>query len=89
LWWKVSAMPGRRLLINERDCEKGFNRQTYRLEGFGCLMASAWPLGVIARKLQLNHLRKISFFLGINIEVNDREVHGTASSKREKGSSEP
>lgn len=67
-------MPGRGLLINEQDCEKGVNRQVYGLESSGCFVASAWPLGVIARKLQLNHLRKINFFLGINIELNEKEV---------------
>jgi len=82
-------MQGRRLLINEQDCEKG-GQSTKCTDwgGSGCFVASARPLGVIARKLQLNHLRKISLFLGINIEVNEREVMGRRV-QNEKGSSEP
>lgn len=66
-------MQGRRLLITSKTARRVVNRQVYGLEGSGCSVASARPLGVIARKLQLNHLRKIGFFLGINIEVNERE----------------
>lgn len=69
-------MPGRRLLITSKTVRRGFNRQVYGLEGSGCFAASARPWGVIAIKLQLNHPRKISFFLGTNVEVNPREIMG-------------
>ncbi len=74
--------------MSEQAVRKGFNRQVYSLQSSGCFVAAARPLGVIGGKLQLNHLRKISFCLGINMELNKREVMRRQVQNERKGSRE-
>jgi hypothetical protein len=75
--------------MSEQAARRGFNRQVYGLQSSGCFVAAARPLGVIAGKLQLNHLRRISFCLGINMELNKRGFMGRQVQNERMGSREP
>jgi hypothetical protein len=69
-------MPERRLSISVQDCAKGGQSTSVRIGGLWVLCDFCEAIGCDREKPTIESPEEISFFLGINTEVNEREVMG-------------